>query len=397
MVQETLATRRLKRLRSLSLAEPEREADRLTMRRYGILLGKLQHEVGSGNVLFGIENPAIANDITTHAAIVVAHHAKYLDSAAIAAIEDEVTLLLAGNVGIAKSFQLSGDISPSQLTANTNNWDPAGLADASVIRVSTDASRDLTGIVPKSPDDGRVLIIHNIGSQDLVLKDESASSTAANRFALSGDITLAGDDAVTLQYDTTSNRWRAIGSSPGGAGGGANTLDQAYDQGGAGAGRVIEADNGPVTLQSTGALDDVFMVKLSGDAALRYMMEAGGTAYWGDGTGAVDIAMLRIAAGELGLAGGDTFSAPTLKTDTLSEKTVDNGVNVDGVLLKDAIVAIAALRGLRETGGPTALSMGAVANGQFLKRSGTDIIGAAAGGGGVAGEDLWSIDGVMGV
>jgi hypothetical protein len=133
---------------------------------------------------------------------------------AIAAVEAEDTLLLGGNVGIAKSFQLSGDISPAQLTANTNNWDPTGLADASVIRVSTDASRDLTGIVPKSPDDGRALIIHNIGAQNLVLKDASGSSTAANRFALSGDITLGGDDACILQYDTTTNRWRAIGASP---------------------------------------------------------------------------------------------------------------------------------------------------------------------------------------
>jgi len=60
-----------------------------------------------------------------------------------------------------------------------------------------------------------VLIVANIGSNNLVLKDESASSTDVNRFGLSGDITLEGGDAVTLQYDTTSNRWRAIGSSPG--------------------------------------------------------------------------------------------------------------------------------------------------------------------------------------
>ncbi|KKM10168.1 hypothetical protein LCGC14_1722110 [marine sediment metagenome] len=144
----------------------------------------------------------------------------YTDAEAITAVEGEDTLLLAGNVGVAKSFSLSGDISPAQLTANTNNWDPAGLADASRIRTFTDASRDLTGIVPKSPDDGRVLIVVNIGSNDLVLKDEGAGSSAANRFGISGDITLAGGDAVTLQYDTTSNRWRAIGSSPGGAGGG---------------------------------------------------------------------------------------------------------------------------------------------------------------------------------
>ena len=132
--------------------------------------------------------------------------------------------LKANSVVAEKSFGLSGDISPAELTANTDDWNPTDLNISSVIRVSTDASRDLTGIVPASPDDGRVLIIHNIGAQNLVLKDASGSSTAANRFALSGDITLAGDDAVTLQYDTTTNRWRAIGSSPGGAGGGGQDL-----------------------------------------------------------------------------------------------------------------------------------------------------------------------------
>lgn len=39
-------------------------------------------------------------------------------------------------------------------------------------------------------------------------------------------------------------------------------------------------------------------------------------------------------------------------------------------------------RGLRETAGPTTLSMGAVADGEFLKRSGSNIVGASAGGGG---------------
>ncbi len=39
-----------------------------------------------------------------------------------------------------------------------------------------------------------------------------------------------------------------------GSSGGGNTLDQAYDQGGAGAGRVIVADSGPVEIQGTGGM-----------------------------------------------------------------------------------------------------------------------------------------------
>lgn len=116
----------------------------------------------------------------------------------------------AGLAGIAGAFALTGTISPSQLTANTDDWAPTGLANAAVIRVSTDASRNLTGITGGTK--GRVLVLHNVGSNPLVLKDD-ATSTAANRFALSGDITINADECVTLQYDATSSRWRVIGLS----------------------------------------------------------------------------------------------------------------------------------------------------------------------------------------
>lgn len=40
------------------------------------------------------------------------------------------------------------------------------------------------------------------------------------------------------------------------------------------------------------------------------------------------------------------------------------------------------VRGLRETGGPTLLTLGAIADGQYLMRSGTNLIGGSPGGGG---------------
>ena len=51
---------------------------------------------------------------------------------------------------------------------------------------------------------------------------------------------------VTLTSD--ANRVVTIASTGGGSGG--NTLDQAYDQGGSGAGRTITADNGAVSIVS---------------------------------------------------------------------------------------------------------------------------------------------------
>jgi hypothetical protein len=72
------------------------------------------------------------------------------------------------------------------------------------------------------------------------------------------------------------------------------------------------------------------------------------------------------------ISGVKTFSA-TPKTDAIAEVTGAAGVTVDGCLIKDGGVA-----GMRETTGPTVLTFGAVADGQYLKRSGATVIGAAA-------------------
>jgi hypothetical protein len=105
-------------------------------------------------------------------------------------------------------------LSPSQITSNQNDYNPTGFNTggspygASILRLSTDASRDLTGL--SGGTSGRLLIIANVGSFDLVIKDESASSTAGNRFALNADITLQADESLMFFYDGTSSRWRAL-------------------------------------------------------------------------------------------------------------------------------------------------------------------------------------------
>jgi hypothetical protein len=111
----------------------------------------------------------------------------------------------------ADLFVLCGEISPSQITANQNDYAPTGNAGATVWRLTSNASRNITGI--SNGAEGRVLILHNVGANDLVLVDESASSTAANRFALAGDLTIHADEAATLWYDETSSRWRVSGSN----------------------------------------------------------------------------------------------------------------------------------------------------------------------------------------
>lgn len=128
------------------------------------------------------------------------------------------------HAGSPESFALTGDISPSQITSNQNDYNPTGLSTATVLRLSTDASRNITGL--QGGADGRLIFIHNVGSNNIVLKDADTNSSAANRFAFSADITMAADDGVILQYDSTSSRWRCIGKSPGGGSSGHTIEDE---------------------------------------------------------------------------------------------------------------------------------------------------------------------------
>lgn len=103
-----------------------------------------------------------------------------------------------------------GTISPSQLTADTDDWAPTNFSTAFAILVSTDASHNLTGIAGGAA--GRTITLENVGSFPLVLTNADTASTAANRFALSADYTLAAGAGILLKYDATSSRWRMIGN-----------------------------------------------------------------------------------------------------------------------------------------------------------------------------------------
>lgn len=116
------------------------------------------------------------------------------------------------NLG-AEAIAFPGDISPAQITADQHDYSPTGLSTASTLRISSDAVRTITGIAGGS--DGRVLMIHNVGSFDIYLKEDDGSlSTAANRFYTPAGvwIRLAPKGFATLRYDATSSRWRSIAS-----------------------------------------------------------------------------------------------------------------------------------------------------------------------------------------
>ena len=91
------------------------------------------------------------------------------------------------------------------LNANQNNY---SFGSTSLLYVTpASADRTVTGLLAGS--DGQQLTIHNVGSFDLILANESGSSSAANQIltGTGASLTVPPDKAVTLTYNGTLAVW----------------------------------------------------------------------------------------------------------------------------------------------------------------------------------------------
>lgn len=101
-------------------------------------------------------------------------------------------------------------VSPTALAANTNDYAPATIQAAAVLRISSTGAVDLTGIVAASTAHAKLLI--NVGTFTITLKHASGSSSAANRFRCPGaaDYSLTQSNTVWIWYDATSTVWQVV-------------------------------------------------------------------------------------------------------------------------------------------------------------------------------------------
>lgn len=128
-----------------------------------------------------------------------------------------------GNFG--GKFTTSGVLTPPTITATpVNNYNPTGLANAAILRISANLVASITGI--SGGVDGRRLQLINTGTVPISIANQSALSTTANRiFIGTSNATLVGGAVMTLVYDNTVMQWRVAGGS-GGATSGAGGLVQ---------------------------------------------------------------------------------------------------------------------------------------------------------------------------
>lgn len=104
-------------------------------------------------------------------------------------------------------------VSPSQLTADQNNYNPTGFDGAFVLRLDSDANRTITGFTYTS---GNYPVLRkqitNIGAYTITLAHSSTSSSTANRIVTptGAAYPIASGASIDLWYDATISRWRII-------------------------------------------------------------------------------------------------------------------------------------------------------------------------------------------
>lgn len=97
-------------------------------------------------------------------------------------------------------------ITPSQITAQADNYAPTGWADATMVRLSADIDMDaITGFSAETS--GEVKTLVNVGTYTIFIAPQHTSSTAANRIDYSEDIFLEPGEGMDIIYDGTLSRW----------------------------------------------------------------------------------------------------------------------------------------------------------------------------------------------
>lgn len=94
----------------------------------------------------------------------------------------------------------------SQFTASQNDLN---INTGGIVRISSNAAVNITGIVAASSGDARLL--SNVGSFTITLKHQDTGSTAANRIigVNSADVEIPANGSAVVYYDGTDSRWRA--------------------------------------------------------------------------------------------------------------------------------------------------------------------------------------------
>lgn len=154
------------------------------------------------------------------------------------------TLNVSGN-GLTLNSRFRASANDHTITADQNNY---VLNTALVQRFSTDAARTITGFDKISDE---MKFIENVGSNNLILANESTSSNVENRIVTGtgANLILTPNKSALLWYDQTTQRWRVVATTvpPAAIGGTVGTTNNAIPRADGTGGSTLKASSARIT------------------------------------------------------------------------------------------------------------------------------------------------------
>lgn len=134
-------------------------------------------------------------------------------------------------------------ITPAQISADEDDYNPTGWDECQIVRLNADAFRAITSVVATFSGDQKTLF--NEGAYPIYFPGEHPDGTASNRFITQKDYILLPGESVDIWYDGTSSRWRFKGYK-------ADVLDYKGLSYNKSPGSVTAGDWGDLTLVNSG-------------------------------------------------------------------------------------------------------------------------------------------------
>lgn len=114
---------------------------------------------------------------------------------------------LSTSANFTSTVNFNSTIVPGGLSTNTNNWNPAGLATANVIRYGCITSNvNITGLAAPATD-GQVLVLVNIGATLCTFTAFDGASTGTNQFKFEAPYVARPGTSLTIKYSAGEGGW----------------------------------------------------------------------------------------------------------------------------------------------------------------------------------------------
>jgi len=116
--------------------------------------------------------------------------------------------ITAGDVTFEGAMSFGDALITPIINSHQNNYNPTGLQDTIILDISSSGNFNITGIMKPIPNGTRILYVFNIGTNNIVFKDNDAGSLPENRILLGSNKSIQAGEGLILVYDNAETIWK---------------------------------------------------------------------------------------------------------------------------------------------------------------------------------------------